>query len=372
MSAHPLAGVRVVELASNVAGPFAAVILADLGADVVKVEARSRGDDARRMAPVLGPTSAFYGVLNRNKSAVALDLRDPIDRQNLDMLLADADVVVTSLLPRVQAELALDAAALAQDYPRLIHASISAYGADGAERDRPGYDSVLQARSGVMAVTGDVGAPDVRVGVSILDMGSGVWLALAVVAALRERERTGTGGSVATSLLEVGSSLMSYHVAAHQLSGQNEFRSGSEHPAFSPYGVYRTGDGRLAIGVGGDAIFLRLIGALGRPAGLMDERFSTNSQRVTYRDELRLVIEDVLASGTTEHWLARLVDAMVPADAVTGIAAILDDPQLMANDIWLQVPVDSETTIRVPGLPIRFDAARPRLRLPPPSALELQ
>lgn len=362
----PLEGVGVVDITTNVAGPFAAMVLADLGADVVKVEPRHRGDDSRRMAPVRGDSSAFFAVLNRNKSSVCADLRDGVDRRMIDGLLDDADVLVTNLRPSLQAAVALDPVSIARSHPGVVHAAVSAYGTDGEECDRPGYDAVLQARSGIMGVTGEPGGPAVRVGVSILDMGSGLWLALGVLAALRAREESGVGGSVDTSLLEVGGTYLSYHLVAHQLAGTTEFRSGSEHPAFAPYGVFAAADGTMAIGIGSDEQFSRFCLAIGESPLVNDPRFSTNEQRVANRDVLRCAIESVLQRSSTDHWQRVLGDAGIAADRVASVADVLSDRQLESNDAWLEVAVD-DLGVRVPGLPLRFDRRRPPVRTSAPA-----
>jgi crotonobetainyl-CoA:carnitine CoA-transferase CaiB-like acyl-CoA transferase len=356
----------VVDVTSNVAGPFASVVLADLGADVVKVESRRGGDDARRMAPVRGDSSAFFAVLNRNKRSVAADLRDSADREVVDELLRDADVLVTNLRPSLQAAFGLDQPSVARAHPRVVHAALSAYGAEGPERDRPGYDAVLQARTGIMNVTGEPGGASVRVGVSILDMGSGLWLALGVLAALRNRDRTGVGGSVDTSLLEVGTTFLSYHLAAHQLAGTTEFRSGSEHPAFAPYGIFETADGDIAIGIGSDEQFARFARAIDGSVLIDDPRFAVNASRVAHRDCLRDEIEALLRGEPAEHWEQALAAAGIAADRVATVADVLHDKQLQANDAWLDVAVGDEQ-VRIPGLPIRFDGRRPPVRCSAPS-----
>jgi len=248
---HPLSGVRVVDLTSNVAAPFATAVLADLGADVIHVESPD-GDDCRRMAPTTDSSSAYFQVVNRNKQGAVLDIRDEADFQGLMQMIANADVFVTNLRPGKLERLGLDGASLRARFPRLIHASLSAYGPVGAERDKPGYDAVLQARTGIASVTGTTDGPPVRVGVSILDVGAGTWLALGIIAALYHREQTGVGGEVATSLFETGASWASYHVAAHQVTGLPSKRHGSGHPAFSPYGIFQTGNGEICIGIGSD------------------------------------------------------------------------------------------------------------------------
>lgn len=356
LSSRPLDGITVVDLTSNVAAPFASAVLADLGASVVHVEG-PRGDDCRRMAPVRGDSSAYFEVVNRGKDVVVLDVRTAEGRARLDALLDDADVFVTNLRPGKLEGLRLDAASLERSHPRLIHASLSAYGPTGPERDKPGYDAVLQARTGIAAVTGTADGPPVRAGVSILDVGAGTWLALAVVTALYERAQTGRGGAVATSLFETGASWVAYHVAAHEVTGQPSRRHGSGHPAFAPYGIFATGSGEICLGIGGDALFARLCEAIGRPDLLTDDRFVTNAERSANAVALRTELERTLAEASADEWADRLGGAGLPVDAVQRPEDLLTDPQADRTGILVDLP---GTDLRVPGLPVTFDGVRPR------------
>jgi crotonobetainyl-CoA:carnitine CoA-transferase CaiB-like acyl-CoA transferase len=356
LSARPLVGVRVVDLTSNVAAPFASAVLADLGAEVVHVEG-PRGDDCRRMVPVMGDSSAYFEVVNRGKDLLTLDVRTPQGRAALDDLLAGADVFVTNLRPGKLAGLGLDADSLTARHPRLIHAALSAYGPTGPERDKPGYDAVLQARTGIAAVTGTPDGPPVRAGVSILDVGAGTWLALGVLAALLDRERTGQGGAVATSLFETGASWVAYHVAAQQVTGEESRRHGSGHPAFSPYGIFATGEGSICLGIGGDALFARLCEVIERPDLLDDPRFGTNADRSAYAPELRIELEGTFAHDSATVWAERLTAAGLPVDAVQRPEDLLNDPQADLTGILIDLPASG---LRVPGLPLTFDGSRPR------------
>ena len=252
--------------------------------------------------------------------------------------------------------------------PRLIYAHISAYGSGGAEADRAGYDMVLQARSGLMSVNGEADGPPVRVGVSILDMGAGIWLAVGVLAALQERLRTGTGTFVSTSLLETGASFMGYDIAAYELTGKAPGKRGAEHPAFGPYGVFRCGEQTsLAIGVGSDRLFARLAQTVGCPQWLDDPRFSDNTARIDNRAELRQLLELRLRAHTAHNWASILTEAGIPADEVASVERLLDDEQLGALDFWLDTPVGgSAATVQLPRLPFRLGHRRMPLRLPPP------
>jgi crotonobetainyl-CoA:carnitine CoA-transferase CaiB-like acyl-CoA transferase len=369
----PLSGLRVLDLTLNIAGPFATMILGDLGAEVTKVERPPLGDDARRMVPTTGDVSAYFVAINRNKRSVMLDLRDDASRQRFLSLLGGSDVFVTNLRPDNLMELGLTYPRVHEMAPRVIYADISAYGNTGPEADRAGYDMVLQARSGLMSVNGEAGRPPVRVGVSILDMGAGTWLALGILAALQERQRTGLGTKVSTSLLETGASFMGYDIAAYGMTGEIPGRRGTEHPAFGPYGVFRCRDQTLlAIGAGSDQLFARLATALGCPQWVDDPRFGDNTGRIAHRAALRQVLERRLSERTASAWVTTLRAAAVPADEVADVSKVLRDEQLDALGFWLDTPVISGTnggppTVRLPGLPVRVGHSRLPLRLAPPS-----
>lgn len=364
-SSGPLAGTRVIDLTSNIAAPFASAVLADLGADVVHVEPPS-GDDARRMSPRVGTGSAYFHVVNRNKTGERRDLRTDEDLRYVKELIASADVFVTNLRPGKLERMGLDSPTLLAVHPRLIHASLSAYGAGGPERDRAGYDAVLQARTGIASVTGEPDGEPVRAGVSVLDVGAGTWLALGVLAALVRRDATGAGGTVTTSLFETGVHWVAYHVAAADLTGAASQRHGSGHPAFAPYGIFPTGSGEVCLGIGSDALFVRMCQALDCPQLAGDPRFATNDLRVTHRTALTDAVVDVLSRLTADEAVVRLAREDVPADVVKSPEDLVDDAQAKALGALHRLPLPGGTAIHVPGLPITLDGERPAIRTPGP------
>ena len=358
MNFQPLAGIKVVDLTSNIAAPFSGAILADLGAEVVHVESLA-GDDSRRMAPRIGDISAYWQVVNRNKSVMRLDIREPEDRKSLDLLLSEADVFITNLRPDKLQRNKLDYQSLKTQFPRLIHAALSAYGAAGEESNRAGYDAVLQARTGIAEITGTSDGPPVRTGVSVLDIGAGTWLALAIITSLYSRQITGHGASVATSLFETGANWVAYHVAANQVSGKPSGRHGSGHPAFSPYGIFPTKSSPVCIGIGGDSIFASFCSALGLESLLEDERFSTNPARVSNDKELRRIIEGRLSEISGEDAVKLLDSVGVPCDIVQKPEELLQDPQSIATKMMMSVDVEGFGPLHFPALPITFDGNRP-------------
>jgi crotonobetainyl-CoA:carnitine CoA-transferase CaiB-like acyl-CoA transferase len=356
----PLTGIKVVDLTSNIAGPYCSAILADLGAEVVHVEG-PRGDDSRRMAPVRGQESAYFAVVNRNKFTMQLDITNQDDLGSLIRLIERSDVFVTNLRAHKLGRRGLDASSLRRSHPRLVHAALSAYGHCGPDSERPGYDAVIQARTGIASITGHADSPPARAGVSILDFGSGMWLALAVVSALRRRDVTGLGADLTCSLYETGVTWVSYHLAAHQLTGQPSRRFGSGHPAFAPYGIFQTARGQLCIGIGSDQQFHVLCQTLGLGDLADDPAFAVNSQRVRNAEALQVILESALASASAHEWSEALTAAGLPVDILQQPEDVLWDNQAEAISILGEVHVQAEP-IRIPGLPIRFDGIRPAIR----------
>lgn len=348
----------MVDLTSNIAAPFGSAILADLGAQVVHIEP-STGDDSRHMSPTDADASAYFYVVNRNKRFTTLDLRVNSDRDSLHELLTGADVFVTNLRLRNLMELGLDQQALAESFPELISAYLNAYGPHPTVVNDPGYDGVVQARTGITAVTG--GAEPARAGVSVLDMGSGMWLAIGVLAALYQRSMTGVGSTVSTSLFETGVAWGSYHLLAHQLTGEPSTRSGAGHPAFAPYGLFRTRDGSIMIGVGGEAVFARLAETLGQGELLLDSRFATNTSRIAHSIELTAIIELALSHYTREEAVLLLRTADVPADVLALPEDLLEDvaaaQQLASVDL-------KGRSFYVPALPLRINGEYPPVTFP--------
>ena len=354
----PLEGLVVVDLTSNIAAPFGSAILADLGAQVVHIEP-STGDDSRRMSPTDADASAYFYVVNRNKRFTTLDLRVKSDLDSLHELIAGADVFVTNLRLRTLMELGLDQQSLTGSFPKLITAYLNAYGPHPTVVNDPGYDGVIQARTGITGVTG--GVEPARAGVSILDMGSGMWLAIGVLSALYQRTLTGVGSTVATSLFETGVAWSSYHLVAHQLTGEASNRSGTGHPAFAPYGLFQTNDGPIMIGVGGDAVFARLAQALGQEGLVMDSRFATNTVRLANTIDLKEIIESALEGYTSDEAVSLLRAADVPADVLALPEDLLNDAA--AGGQLAQVAIKGKM-LSVPSLPLRINGEYPPVTFP--------
>jgi crotonobetainyl-CoA:carnitine CoA-transferase CaiB-like acyl-CoA transferase len=359
-AATPLSDITVIELGHSVAAPYAAEILADLGATVIKVEKREGGDDARHWAPPYWHgSSAIFQSLNRNKFSVTVDLRDANERANLLRLIESADVLIQNLRPGMVEELGLDATTLRARNKRLIYCGIGAFGRGGPLSARPGYDPLMQAFGGLMSVTGEAGEPPVRVGTSIIDMGAGLWSTIGILSALHHRTLTGEGITVDTSLYETALAWMSYHAANYQASGEVPKRHGSGTFGIVPYRGYGTRDGYLLIGAANDNLFRKLAAALGHPEWAREERFLDNPRRVANRVALDALIEEVTRTDTSAAWQVVLEAAGVPSAPMQNVDAVLAHPQTKALGMLQESP-DGRLTIM--GLPLSFNGERPPFR----------
>jgi crotonobetainyl-CoA:carnitine CoA-transferase CaiB-like acyl-CoA transferase len=359
---RPLAGTSVVDVTSSLAGPTATQLLAALGADVVKVEPFA-GDHARDWGPpFLGDEGAMFLASNAGKRSLALDLGDERGREIVRRLADRADVFVQSLRPGAAERHGLGADELRARNPRLVHCSIGAFGTKGPLSDQPGYDPLLQAASGIMSVTGEADRPPVRVGVSLIDLGTGVWAALGVLAALYEREQTGVGRTLELSLYETALSQLSYQLVGNLGSGFVPGREGSGFPQIAPYQVFPTRDGELMIVAGNDKLFAAFCDALGVPELAGDARFLTNPDRVANRAELVALLEEWTRERDSAELLDALVAAGVPASPVQDIGEAARHPQTEALGI-LQ-PLDDFVTV---AAPLSADGERVRHATPPPA-----
>jgi len=358
MAFAPLAGIRVVDLTSSLAGPTATEILGALGANVIKVEHPVRGDEAREWGPRFfeGGSVMFFSA-NAGKRSLALDLKSPEGLEALLRLADGADVVVQSLRPGTARRLGFGADVLRARNPRLVYATIGAFGPTGPLAGEPGYDPLMQAAAGIMSVTGEGDRPPVRVGVSLVDIGTGVWAALAIVAALHE----GEGRTLELSLYETALSLVPYQLVDVLAGGAPAVRHGTAFPLIVPYQVFETGDGRLMIVAANDRLYAKTCEALGAPELTMDPRFATNPLRVEHRAQLIPLLQARIATHATAELLARLREAGVPASPVNDLADVAQDEQLRATGI-LQELGGHELV----SPPFSADGERVRYRSDPP------
>lgn len=363
----PLAGVSVVDLTTSIAGPFCAEILAALGADVVKVERPDTGDDGRAWGPPFwNGEGAMFLAVNAGKRSLAVSLRDERGRDAVLRLAERSDVFLQSLRPGLADELGLGADRLRERRPRLVYCSIGAYGRWGPLAREPGYDALMQAAGGLISMTGEPGRPGVRVGSSLIDMGTGMWAALGVTAALLEREHTGRGAVVDTSLYEAALSYIGYHLVGYLADGTVPRGEGTVFPMVAPYQVFPTRDGELMIAGGNDRLFRALCDVLEVPDLVTDPRFRTNPERVRNRVRLVELLSARLRERDADDWQSALTAAGVPAAPVADVADVATSPQTAALDMLQPVPHPRIPELRLAALPLSFDGGRQRHERPPP------
>jgi crotonobetainyl-CoA:carnitine CoA-transferase CaiB-like acyl-CoA transferase len=358
-TASPLAGIVVVEIGGSVAAPFAGQILADLGAEVIKVE-RQAGDDARQWGePFLDGSSYTFHTLNRAKQSITVDLRDSEERQRLqDLIVSRADIVLQNLRPGQVEALGLDAGRLRALKPSLIYCNVGAFGQRGPLSDKPGYDPLMQAFSGIMSVVGEPGRPPVRVAPAIVDMGTGMWGIIGILCGLVQRQQTGRGVTVDVSLFETAISWMLVYVARFMVTGETPGRQGSGQAGIVPYRAFATNDGHLVVAAGNDGLFARLCAALGHEEWAQDRRFASNTNRSEFRELLEGRIASILADNSTSHWSARLEEAGVPCAPVHDVRQVVDHEQTRALGMITRVGEGPAAMDQV-ALPISFDRERP-------------
>jgi len=360
-------GVRVLDLSRMLAGPYGSMLLADMGAEVIKVEEPDGGDPMRVMGPPFLPDgeSAYFLSINRNKKSVALDLTKPEGRRVFLDLAAEADVVWENFRPGVMERLGLAYAALARVNPRLVMCSISAYGQDGPYRDWPAFDLALQAMGGAMSVTGEDGRPPVRMGLPMGDLAGGMFGAFAVAGALFRRERTGRGAHVDLSLLDCQVSLLTYMAQYFWTDGRVPRPLGSGHASVVPYGALATRDGHLIVAIFAEKFWAGFCGAVERAEWARDARFATNRDRVAHRAELMALIEARFRERTTDEWLHRLHAAGVPAAPILAVDRVLDDPQVRHRRMVVELEHPRHGALATLGTPIKVDGALEAPLAPP-------
>ena len=365
MRTTPLAGLRVVEIGQAVAAPLAGVILADLGAEVIKVEKPDGGDDARLWGlPWVGETGLSFHAYNRGKRGVTLDLKSSADVAQLRRLAQDADILIQNLRPGVVEELGIGPEAMLAANPRLIYCSIWAFGYAGPLRLAPGFDPLLQAYGAMMSVTGGPDDPPTFAGAAINDKSTAMWCVIGALAALRQRDATGEGCVVDTSLFESAVALVETPLNGYLASGEVPPRHGTGSPNLVPYQLFQTADRPVCIAAGNQRLWVKFAGAVGHPEWAEDPRFRTGRDRTANRSALVEAIRPVLLAKGREHWMAAFTAAGVPCAPVNDLAELAATPQLAAMDLLRQAP---GTDLRIVGLPVSFNHERPAPRAAAPS-----
>lgn len=362
----PLSGTRVVEIGTSVAGPYASWVLAGLGADVIKVERPGNGDDTRQWGGLFpdGSSSTFH-YLNNEKSSITIDLRNAEECDWLRRFcVEEADVVIQNLRPGNVARYGLDAETLMAKNPQLIYCNLWPFGNTGPMKDHPGYDPLMQALSGIMSVTGEEGRPPIRVGPSIIDMGTGMWCCIGIISALKRRVETGEGCLVDASLYETSMGWMSNPVAISQAIGKIPGKRGSKVAGMAPYQAYECSNGHLIIAAPNDGLFIKVAGVLGHPEWMEDERFNSNLNRFENIDALNAKMDPILLAQTREHWREKFDEAGVPSAPVRNTAEMMADEQTKALGIIQKL--EGEAPLQM-SLPLSFNNVRPKITRPAPT-----
>ncbi len=384
--AAALPHIKVLDLSRVLAGPWCTQILADLGADVVKVERPGAGDDTRHWGPPFlkdaqgndTEHAAYYTCANRNKRSITVDLAHPEGQALIRQMAAQSDVLVENFKVGGLKHYGLDYESLKAINPRLIYCSVTGFGQDGPYAERAGYDLMIQAMSGMMSITGRAdgtpgGGPQ-RVGVALTDLFTGVYAATAILAALEVRHRTGEGQHIDMALLDVGMAILANQAGGFLNTGGVPQRQGNSHPSLAPYQDFPTKDGAMLLAIGNDGQFARFCAAAGRPEWATDERFTSNTQRVRHREALIPAMEDVTRTRTTAEWVALLEDKAVPCGPINDIGQAFADAQVQARGLALNQPVSPAVqaqtaieSIATVASPLRLTATPPVLRRAPPA-----
>jgi formyl-CoA transferase len=360
-----LEGIRVLDVTQVMAGPFCAMLLCDMGADVIKIEPPG-GDWTRNLAGAAGAESPAFNAVNRGKRGVVLDLKQRAAQDVVRRLARTADAVIENYRPGVMARLGLDYPSLSRDNPRLIYASISGYGQTGPDASKGGFDLVAQGVSGLMSITGEPGRPPVKVGVPLTDLGAGLFALAGILAALHARARTGRGQYIDTSLLEAGLALSVWEATEHFSGGGVPQPTGSAHRLSAPYQAFRCADGYVTVGAANDRTFAKLCALVGRPEWTRDPRFTTNARRVEHREALASSIESITSAQPRAHWLERLEAAGIPCGPINTYEEVFRDPQVLAREMLVEIDHPALGPTRALGTPIKMSATplNPRRRAP--------
>lgn len=351
MVTGPFSGLLVVDLTRVLAGPYCTMVLAELGARVIKVENPDGGDDSRQFEPFVAGRSAYFLSLNRGKESIALDLKDEADRRVFLAMVRRGDVLVENFRPGTLDRLGLGYERLREVNPRLIYAAVSGFGHTGPWSRKPAYDMIVQALGGLMSVTGQPGSPPTKAGTSVGDITGGLFAAIGIASALFHRERTGQGMKVDVSMLDGQIAILESAIMRYAATGQVPGPMGNRHPSIAPFEPYDTADRPIIVAIGNDALFAKLCQALGRPELTTDPRFVSNRQRLRHVEEMKQIIEAVLRTRPAAHWLDVLEQAGVPSAPIHTVADAVEHPQVQARNMIVRAG-----ELRMAGNPIKLSA----------------
>src|SRR4051812_25363924 len=359
----PLSGITVVDLSRILAGPYCTLLMAEMGARVIKVEPPKGGDDARAYGPFVNGKSTYFASVNRGKESIALDLKKDEDRRLFEKLLEKADVIVENFRPGTMEKLGYGWETLHPKYPQLIYASASGFGHTGPNSKDPAYDMVMQGMGGVMSITGNEGQPPARVGMSIGDIGAGLYTAVAVNAALVHRLKTGESTKVDIAMFDCQLALLENAIMRYTVEGEIPGPLGARHPTITPFQAFKTADGAIIIAAGNDSLFVKMCEALGLSGLAGSPDYKSNALRQKHHKVLEHSIEAVLKGAPTAHWIEVLGKAGVPCGPINNVAQAIAHPQVAARNMLVEVPDGSGGTLKLAGNPLKMSAfADPKTR----------
>ncbi|MCS7365810.1 MAG: CoA transferase [archaeon GB-1867-035] len=364
----PLEGIRVLDLSRVLAGPFCTMILGDLGAEIIKIERPGIGDDTRSWGPpFIDNESAYFLSVNRNKKSITVNLKHPKGKEIIYKLVAISDVLIENFRPGVADRLGVGYRDISKINPKIIYCSISGFGQDGPYRDKPAYDLLIQAMGGFMGITGEKDRPPVRIGVALMDIGAAMYAAIAILAALRTREKTGEGQRIDVSLLDTSVSWLSYMAMNYFATGKNPIKMGSAHPSIVPYQCFMDKHGKyFAVAVGTDKHWRNLCIALGKEKWIINPKYATNSKRVENRGEIIEKLSKIFKMKSRDEWIKILEKNKVPCAPVNEISEVLSNPQVLHRKMVIEIEHPTIGKLKQLGIPIKLSKTPGQIRTPPP------
>jgi CoA:oxalate CoA-transferase len=362
----PLNGIVVVDLTRVLAGPFCTMLLADLGAEVIKIERPDGGDDSRAFGPFVQGESAYFMSINRGKKSATLNLKHPQGKELLQALVAKADILVENFKPGVMDRLGLGYAALSALNPRLIYAASSGFGQTGPYSDRPAYDLIIQGMGGLMSITGPDARHPTKVGSSIADIFAGVFTTIGILAALHARAKTGRGQLVDVGMLDCMVAILENAVARYVATGTDPQPIGNRHPSIAPFATFTTADGAINLAIGNDELWKKFCGLVGAPALADDPRYATNPLRVQHWADLEIDLNKILAGRTTAAWLELFQAKGIPSGPINSISQVLADAHILARQMLVEVSHPTAGPMKIPGVPIKLSATPAEVLGPAP------
>jgi crotonobetainyl-CoA:carnitine CoA-transferase CaiB-like acyl-CoA transferase len=358
--------IKVVDLTRTLAGPFCTMLMGDMGAEVIKIEEPTGGDETRKWTPFVNGESTQFLTFNRNKRSLSINLKEPEGLKIVQDLAADADVMIESFRAGTLERLGLGYEAMKETNPGLVYCSISGYGRTGPMADMPGYDLLIQAYSGLMSLTGDPEGSPLRIGFSLVDLFTGMMAYGTILTALRQRDQTGHGQWVESALLDGQVAALSYHATGFMGTGVEPKRMGSGHPSLVPYQAFTSSNGQFIIGCANQGLWERMCGAIGQPGMVDDPRYITNTDRVDHRAECVGELSAIFATNTTDHWVDLIVAAGVPCGPINTVAEVVSNPQVLARNMITTVDHPKVPQLRFPGSPLKLTDSPATVRRVPP------